>query len=70
MEKLRDFLSKASKSRMMWVNAFLAVLGGLELFGTHLTTLFGAQVSAAILLLGGMTNLVLRSVTTQALSEK
>jgi hypothetical protein len=65
-----ETLKGAIKSRMMWVNALLAVLGGLELFGAHLTTLYGSSVSAAILLIGGMTNLVLRSITTQALSEK
>jgi hypothetical protein len=46
------------------------VLGGLELVGAHLTTLFGNQVAAAILLAGGIANLALRAVTTQALSEK
>jgi hypothetical protein len=65
-----EALKGALKSRTMWANAFLAILGGLELLGSHLTVLFGANISAAILLIGGMTNLVLRSLTTQALSEK
>lgn len=60
----------AIKSRMMWVNALLAVLGGLELVGSHLTTLYGTEVAATILLIGGMTNMVLRSITTSALEKK
>jgi len=60
----------ALKSKTVWWNVFLAVLGGLELLGAHLTSLFGTQVAAAILLVGGFANLALRAVTTQALSEK
>jgi hypothetical protein len=60
----------ALKSKTVWWNVFLAVLGGLELLGAHLTSLFGTQVAAAILLVGGVANLALRAVTTQALSEK
>lgn len=63
-------LRGAIKSRMMWVNALLAVLGGLELVGSHLTTLYGTEVAAAILLIGGVTNMVLRSITTSALEDK
>ena len=63
-------LRGAIKSKMMWVNALLAVLGGLELVGAHLTTLYGTEVAAAILLAGGLTNMVLRSITTSALEEK
>ena len=60
----------ALKSKTIWWNVFLAILGSLELVGAHLTTLFGTQVAASILLVGGITNLALRAVTTQALSEK
>ena len=63
-------LRGAIKSKMMWVNALLAVLGGLELVGAHLTTLYGTEVAAAILLAGGLANMVLRSITTSALEEK
>lgn len=63
-------LRGAIKSKMMWVNALLAVLGGLELVGAHLTTLYGTEVAAAILLVGGVTNMVLRSITTSALEDK
>ena len=63
-------LKGALRSKTIWVNVFLAVLGGLELVGSHLTTLFGTEVAAAILLVGGVANLALRAVTTQSLSEK
>jgi hypothetical protein len=63
-------LKGALKSKTVWFNVLMAVLGGLELVGAHLTTLFGTQVAAAILLAGGIANLALRAVTTQALSEK
>jgi hypothetical protein len=63
-------LKGAFKSKTVWFNVLLAVLGGLELMGAHLTTLFGSQVAAAIMLSGAIANLALRAVTTQALSEK
>jgi hypothetical protein len=40
------------------------------MFAGNLTTLFGQDVAASILLVGAMANLVLRVVTTQALAEK
>ena len=60
----------ALKSKTVWWNVLLAVLGGLELIGAHLTTLFGTQVAAAILAGGAMANIALRAITTQPLSEK
>lgn len=60
----------ALKSRTVWFNVLLALLGGLELMGAHLTALFGAQVAATIMLTGAITNLVLRALTTKPLSEK
>jgi Zn-dependent protease len=63
-------LKGAMKSKTVWWNVLLAVLGGLELIGGHMTVLWGQEVAAAILMVGAMANLVLRTVTTQALSEK
>jgi hypothetical protein len=63
-------LQGALKSKTVWWNVLLAVLGGLELMGGHMTVLWGQEVAAAILMVGAMTNLALRAVTTQALSEK
>jgi hypothetical protein len=63
-------LKGALKSKTVWWNVLLAVLGGLELIGAHLTTLFGAQVAAAVLAAGAMANIALRAITTQPLSAK
>ena len=63
-------LQGAFKSKTVWWNVLLAVLGGLELVGGHMTVLWGQEVAAAILMVGALANLVLRAVTTQALSEK
>jgi hypothetical protein len=63
-------LKGALKSKTVWFNVLLAVLGGLELMGTHLTTLWGPQVAAAIMLTGAVANLALRAITTQSLQEK
>ncbi len=60
----------ALKSKTVWWNVLLAVLGGLELMGGHMTVLWGQEVAAAILMVGALANMVLRTVTTQALSEK
>lgn len=60
----------ALKSKTVWWNVALALLGGLELIGSHLTTLFGAQVAAAVLAVGAMANIALRVITTQPLSAK
>ena len=63
-------LKGALKSKTVWWNVLLAVLGGLELMGGHMTVLWGQEVAAAILMVGALANIVLRTVTTQALSEK
>jgi hypothetical protein len=60
----------ALKSKTVWWNVALALLASLEMFAGHLTTLFGQDVAAAILLVGAVTNLVLRTITTQALADK
>ena len=63
-------LQGALKSKTVWWNVLLAVVGGLELVGGHMTVLWGQEVAAAVLMVGALANLVLRTVTTQALSEK
>ena len=63
-------LKGALKSKTVWWNILLALLASLEMFAGNLTTLFGQQVAASILLVGAMANLVLRVVTTQALADK
>ena len=63
-------LKGALKSKTVWFNVLIAILGGLELMGAHLTTLFGSQVAAGIMLSGAIANLALRAVTTQPLAAK
>jgi len=65
-----DTLKGALKSKTVWWNMFMAFLASMELFASNLTTLFGQEVAAAVLLLGSMVNIFLRTVTTTALEEK
>lgn len=65
-----DMLKGALKSKTVWWNVLLALLASLEMFAGNLTVLFGQDVAASILLVGALANLVLRTITTQALSEK
>lgn len=60
----------ALRSRTVWWNVLLALLASLEMFAGNLTVLFGQDVAASILLVGALANLVLRTITTQALQEK
>jgi hypothetical protein len=63
-------LKGALKSKTVWWNVLLALLASLEMFAGNLTVLFGQNVAASILMVGAMANLVLRTITTQALREK
>lgn len=65
-----DWLRGAAKSKTVYWNILLAILGSLELMGGHMTTLWGQQVAAAILLAGSLANLALRAVTTTPLPHK
>jgi len=65
-----DWLRGALRSRAVWINIALAVLGGLELSGAHITALFGPQVAAVIMLGGSLANLVLRAITTTPLPHR
>jgi hypothetical protein len=66
----RDWLRGAARSKTVYWNVLLAILGGLELMGGHMTTLWGQEVAATILLTGSVANLVLRTVTTTPLPHK
>jgi Na+/H+ antiporter NhaD/arsenite permease-like protein len=63
-------LKGALKSKTVWWNVLLALLASLEMFAGNLTVLFGQDVASSILLVGALANLVLRTITTQALAEK
>ena len=65
-----EMFKGALKSKTVWWNVLLALLASLEMFAGNLTTLFGQDVAASILLVGALANLVLRTITTQALAEK
>ena len=65
-----DMLKGAFKSKTVWWNVLLALLASLEMFAGNLTVLFGQDVAASILLIGALANLILRTITTQALAEK
>jgi len=65
-----DMLKGALKSKTVWWNVLLALLASLEMFAGNLTVLFGQNVAASILMVGALANLVLRTITTQALAEK
>ena len=58
------------RSKTIWLNAILTVLGGLELMGSHLTTLFGPKWAAGLMMFGSLLNIGVRFYTTQALAAK
>jgi len=60
----------ATCSKTVWFDVAFALLGGLKLIGSHLTVFFGLQVSAAVLAVGAIANITLRTMTTQPLSDK
>ena len=63
-------LAGAVRSKTIWLNVALAVLGGLELMASQITTLAGPKVAAALVMVGALVNIGLRVYTTQALAEK
>ena len=67
---MKDTLRGAVRSKTVWINVSLAVLSGLELMGSHISELLGPKWSAGIVMLGALTNIVIRTYTTQTLAEK
>lgn len=63
-------LAGAVRSKTIWLNVALAILGGLELMGSQITTLLGPKWAAGLVMAGALVNLGLRVYTTQALAEK
>jgi hypothetical protein len=57
-------------SKTIWLNVALAVLSGMELMSSNLTTLLGPKWAAGIVMLGAITNVGLRAYTTMSLTEK
>ena len=67
---MNKVLAGAVRSKVVWLNVLLAALSAIELASANLTTLFGAKVAAGVMLVGSLTNVVLRAYTTQALTDK
>ncbi len=67
---MKATIAGAVRSKTIWVNVFLAALSGLELMGSHITTLLGPQWAAGLVMFGALVNIGLRAYTTQALAEK
>lgn len=67
---MKDTIRGAVRSKTVWINVALAALSGLELMGSHITTLLGQKWAAGLVMLGAITNVVVRAYTTQTLAEK
>ncbi len=67
---MNETVSGALRAKTIWLNTILTVLGGLELMGSHLTTLFGPKWAAGLMMFGSLLNIGLRFYTTQALAVK
>ena len=60
----------ALASKTIWINIGLAVLSGLELMSSQITTLLGPKWAAGLVMLGALTNVGLRAYTSLSLAEK
>jgi hypothetical protein len=67
---LKDTIRGAVRSKTVWINVGLAVLSGMELMSSNLTTLLGPRWAAGIVMVGALTNVGLRAFTTMSLTEK
>lgn len=67
---MNETAAGALRSKTIWLNTILTVLGGLELMGSHLTILLGPKWAAGLMLFGSLLNIGLRFYTTQALAQK
>jgi len=63
-------LRGALASKTIWINVGLAVLSGLELMSSHITTILGAKWAAGLVMVGALTNVGLRAYTSLSLHEK
>jgi hypothetical protein len=59
----------ALRSKTMWVNT-LTVLAGLSAVAAPATGLIGPQGAAVLLVVSGVANIILRTITVESLEEK
>lgn len=67
---MNDTTRGALRSKVIWINVALAMLGGMELMGSHLTVLFGPKWSAGVVMIGALVNIGVRFYTVNSLAEK
>jgi hypothetical protein len=67
---MKDTIRGAAKSKVIWLNTALTVLAGLEMMGSHITTIAGPKVGAGFVMFGALVNIGLRFYTTQSLADK
>jgi hypothetical protein len=67
---MNQTLRGAIRSKTIWLNVFLTGLSGLELMGSHITTLLGPKWAAGLVMVGAITNIALRTYTQQTLAQK
>lgn len=60
----------ALSSKTVWINVGLAVLSGLELMSSHITTILGPKWAAGLVMVGALTNIGLRAYTSMSLADK
>lgn len=60
----------AIRSKTVWLNVGLAVLSGLELMSSNISTLLGPKWAAGLVMIGSMTNIGLRAYTSMSLADK
>lgn len=60
----------AIRSKTVRLNVALAMLSGLELMSSNISTLLGPKWAAALVLVGSLTNIGLRAYTTMSLVQK
>lgn len=59
----------ALRSKTIWVNV-LTVVAGLSAVAGPATGLIGPQGAAVLLVASGVANIILRTITTESLTEK
>lgn len=67
---MNDHIKGAFRSKTIWLNFALTLLGGVAVMEPQLRTLIGPEWTAGILIAGAVANIVLRFQTTADLASK